>query len=129
LDDDAEDDDGGGDEHAATTTPGVDGRANERNGYDRADLVHGGNDPCPGTVVLDTEEVLEIAVGEKGPEKGAVVTIGGGAAESDDRDEVEEEGRRAEWGRRLLQESLLKGLISDDDLDLGDILLIRELVT
>lgn len=64
-DDSANDDNKGADEHAETTTPGVDGWADEGEGTDAADLIHGADEASPylSTLVRTcTEEVLRIAL-------------------------------------------------------------------
>lgn len=89
LNDNTEDNDGGGPEHGSTSSPCVDGWTDERNGDDRTDLVHGGHDTSPCTGVGDSEEGLEVLVGEKSTEERTIVTVGGRTAKSNSADRVE----------------------------------------
>lgn len=52
------------DGHASSTSPGVEGRANERESHNRADLVHGGDDTSPCSIILDIKKSLEVVVGQ-----------------------------------------------------------------
>ena len=128
LDNNTEDDNSGGAEHSSTSSPGIDSWADERNGGDGTDLVHGGDDTSPGTGVGNVEKGLEVLVGEESTEEGTIVTVGGRTAESDGAAEVEAEGCRGERPWRVLDHGGLESLITDNNLHLSNLGLLVELI-
>ena len=128
LNDDTENDNGGGAEHSSTSSPGVDCWADERNGSDGTDLVHGGDDTSPGTGVGDVEVGLKVLVGEKSTEERSIVTVGGRTAESDGADEVEADRCLGESAWRILDHGGLESLITENNLHLSNLGLLVELI-
>lgn len=127
LDDGPDDNEGGPNGHADLSAPGINGRANEGNGDDGANVVHGGDNTGEDTDVSDIEEVLELFNFQKRVEEGAIESVGGGAEEANQAGEVEDESGGGEVSRRLLDQSGRICLIAADGLDLGNSLLIVEL--
>lgn len=115
-------------EHSSTSSPGIDSWADERNGGDGTDLVHGGDDTSPGTGVGNVEEGLEVLVGEESTEEGTIVTVGGRTAESNGAAEVEAERCLGEWSWRVLNHGGLESLITENNLHLSNLGFLVELI-
>lgn len=128
LNNNTEDDNSGGAKHSSTSSPGIDSWADERNGGDGTDLVHGGDDTSPSTGVGDPEEVLEVLVGEESTKEGAIVTVGGRTAESDGAAEVKAERCLGEGPWRVLDHGGLESLITENNLHLSNLGLLVELI-
>lgn len=73
------------------------------------------------TLVVDTEELLEVVGREESSEKRTIVTVGSRAAEGDHAGE--DEDRSGDLRRGLLDHSLLEGFISNGRLDNDDFML------
>lgn len=109
LNDNTEDNDGGSTEHGSASSPGVDGWTDERNGDHGTDLVHSGDDTSPCTGVGDSEEGLEVLVGEESTKEGTIVTVGSRTAESNGADQVEVKRCLGECSGWVLYNELARG--------------------
>lgn len=127
IDDGTDDNGDGANEHATLAAELVNTGTNEGQGNDRADLVHGSDDSCPDTVLTTAEKFLEVIAGKQSVQQRTVVAVHGGAAEADQAAEVEDDAVFVEGLRRLLEHSLVEGLIALDFLDGRDIGLLVEL--
>lgn len=88
-------------------------------------MSHGADNTSADTDTVDLEESLEVLLGEQVTEEGRVESIGGGAAESYNADEIEGESSGVEWNRRLLEHGLVESLITDEDFGLDRVALVQ----
>lgn len=75
VDDGSDDDDPGSDLHAHFSTPSVGRGTHEEESADTTNLVHGGVDGGPGTIVGSVEEVQEFFVGRETTKYGTVEAV------------------------------------------------------
>ena len=125
LDDDTDDNDSTSNHHSDSSSPGINGGADEWNRGDGTNLGHGGDNTSTNTDVANTKEGLEAFVTKQVTEHGTIESVGGGAEETDDRDEVELDGYGVPWNRRLLEHGLGVVVIAMDKLGLDDVSLVK----
>ena len=110
FDNGAEYDTRAADKHASTTTPGVDSGADEGQGTDAADGVHGGDVASLDADDGGAESLLEGGHDEHVTHEAAVVTVDARAKESNGDDGIELEHAAVARLRRFLFEGGLEGL-------------------
>lgn len=81
-----------------------------------------GHDTSPDSVVLNTVLLLEPRVLEKVVDEGAIVAVHGTAEETDEGEGVQPELSIGPGIGRLLDQGLLVGLVTLDDLGVDDFL-------
>lgn len=128
LDDNTEDDDRGSNEHANPSAKGIDSRANEWKSCNTTDLGHRADNTSLNAHIADIEEGLEMLLGEKVTEEGRVETVGGRAAEPNNRDQVKLNSDPVAGLRGLLEHGLVESLISDEDFGGHDLVLVERVV-
>lgn len=128
LDDGSNDDDSSAGEHATLAAKVVDDGSDSGKGTHGSDLIKGCNDTSPDTGVGTVEEVLPYGVDEQVVEQGAIVSVGGRAAECHEAAVVEVDGCSVEVVRRFLLVRFGKGFGTGNGLD-GLALLLVHLYT
>lgn len=122
LDDCSQSDNGAANEHTDPTAPGIDTRTNEGKSDDTTNLVHGGDVGSLDTEDIGVKVVLVGRHSEEGTLEGTIVTVHGGAEESNQAAEVEGEGSTAPWLRSFLSQSCGESLTSLNNLLLRNLL-------
>lgn len=96
--------------HTDLATPSIARRADKREYDNTSYLIHGGDNTSPCTSTSDAVVVLEVLVGKKRAEHGAVESVAGGAKEAHKPANVYEHRRAGEELDRLFQLGLCDGL-------------------
>ena len=112
------DDEEASNEHADSPAPSIYAGADERKGADTTNLVHGGDNTSPNTVVGAMEEAEELLVGGQTVEQRTIKAIHSLAEEAKKTAEKEEECPRVRETWLLCDESLIVGSTTFDDFDL-----------
>lgn len=115
LDNGTDNDESGTSQHANSTTKAINGRTDKWKRGDTTNLVHGGDDTSPDTVVFDMVLCLEPGVLQQIVDEGTIVTVHGTTEEGNKGEEVDEElglGVSIGW---LLDHGLGKGLVAMDN--------------
>lgn len=122
LDDGTDNDEETANYHADSSTPLIDSGANEGEGTDTPDLVHGGDETSPDPLVLAVEVLKEVLlVGKETTEKHSVEAVHGLAKETDEEDSEEEQGARMGQRDSFLKQSLVESFAALDFLDFDDL--------
>lgn len=122
LNDGTEDDDGAANEHTHLTAPGIDSWANEWKSGDTTNLVHGGNVSSLDTNVVGIEVVFVGRHDQEGTHERTIITVHGGAEESEETEGVESDGVGGPWLWWFFDQSCGQILRSLDELDFRDLL-------
>ena len=128
VDDCTENDQTSARDHTETTTKVVNDGTSEGQRNDSTDLVHGRGDGSPWTVRSTMEPIQEGRVGGQTTEQGSVETVDSLAEETEQKTASETDGSQVELGEGLEGVGLVEGLAALERLDLGDDLMLRQVL-
>ena len=117
-DDGAHDNEEASNEHAGSPTPGIDSGADEGQSGHTANLVHGGDQAGPNTVIRAMEEAQECLVGSQAAEQRTVKAIHGLAEEAKKSARKKADRGRVHEDWPLPDEGFIVGSAAFDDFDL-----------